>query len=59
MACFAKGPNTIKELEDRFQLQLTELQAIEYANQLVQQSVGNWRTDSYDTYQRYFSGIAT
>jgi len=59
MACFAKGPNTVKELEDRFQLGLTDAQAIEFASQLVQQSLGHWRTESYDTYQRYFSGIYT
>jgi phosphatidylinositol 4-kinase B len=59
MACFAKGPNTVKELEDRFKLQLQENEALLFADSLIEQSIGNWRTDSYDTYQRYFSGIAT
>lgn len=59
MACFAKGPGTIKELEDRFKLPLTTEGALAYAESLIEQSIGNWRTDSYDTYQRMFSGIAT
>lgn len=59
MACFAKGPGTIKELEERFQLKLSRDEAIAFAENLIEQSIGNWRTDSYDTYQRYFSGIAT
>jgi hypothetical protein len=57
MACFAKGPQTMKLLEDRFKIQLTEEEAIKYADDLITYSEGNWRTDSYDAYQALTNGI--
>jgi phosphatidylinositol 4-kinase len=59
MACFAKGPQTMKLLEDRFKMQLSEEEAIKYADDLINYSEGNWRTDSYDTYQALTNGIRT
>jgi phosphatidylinositol kinase/protein kinase (PI-3 family) len=57
MACFAKGPNTVKELEDRFRLDLSDEEAFSFADELVAQSIGNWRTDTYDYWQKLTVGI--
>lgn len=57
MACFAKGPQTMKLLEDRFKIGLSEEEAIVFADDLITYSEGNWRTDSYDTYQKLTNGI--
>lgn len=57
MACFAKGPQTMKLLEDRFKIGLSEEEAIVFADELINYSEGNWRTDSYDAYQKLTNGI--
>lgn len=57
MACFAKGPQTMKLLEDRFKIGLSEEEAIAFADDLITYSEGNWRTDSYDAYQSLTNGI--
>jgi len=57
MACFGKGPQTMRLLEDRFKIGLSEEEAIKYADDLITYSEGNWRTDSYDAYQALTNGI--
>eukprot|EP01125_Pyxidicula_operculata_P009787 TRINITY_DN3215_c0_g1_i3.p1 TRINITY_DN3215_c0_g1~~TRINITY_DN3215_c0_g1_i3.p1 ORF type:complete len:246 (+),score=30.81 TRINITY_DN3215_c0_g1_i3:821-1558(+) len=57
MACFQLGENTIKVLRDRFQLILSEDNLVSYTNQLVDESLGNWRTGAYDNFQYFSNGI--
>eukprot|EP01121_Diplochlamys_sp_Union-15-3_P014182 TRINITY_DN4491_c0_g2_i2.p1 TRINITY_DN4491_c0_g2~~TRINITY_DN4491_c0_g2_i2.p1 ORF type:complete len:127 (-),score=16.87 TRINITY_DN4491_c0_g2_i2:21-401(-) len=57
MGCFYKGPATIEALKDRFQLQLTTDEAMEYADRLVMESINNWKTGTYDSFQYLSNGI--
>lgn len=57
MACFSKGPATMTMLLDRFKIGLSDEEAIGYAEELINYSEGNWRTDSYDQYQALTNGI--
>ncbi len=42
---------------DRFQLHLDENASYEFVDSLVNSALHNWRTNTYDTYQRCFVGI--
>eukprot|EP00929_Paragymnodinium_shiwhaense_P033082 TRINITY_DN18235_c0_g1_i1.p1 TRINITY_DN18235_c0_g1~~TRINITY_DN18235_c0_g1_i1.p1 ORF type:complete len:855 (+),score=200.47 TRINITY_DN18235_c0_g1_i1:52-2565(+) len=62
MPCF--GPEKAKRTEElldsmreRFLLDLSEEACIERIVDLIDSSVRNWRTETYDTYQRLINGI--
>lgn len=58
LECFRGRPDdAIQQLRDRFCLNLNDRACREYVNSLVDDSVGNWRTDWYDRYQKYFVGV--
>jgi phosphatidylinositol 4-kinase len=57
MDCFKLGPETITNLEERFQLSLTEDELLKFTAELVSESVDNWRTGAYDNFQKYSNGI--
>lgn len=56
LPCFA-GPQTVEALKERFALGLTEDECVEYVENLINQSIGNWRTRYYETFQYYTNGI--
>ncbi|TPX43028.1 hypothetical protein SeMB42_g04890 [Synchytrium endobioticum] len=56
LPCF-KGPGTIKNLRDRFQLNKSERQAADYMIACIKQSHGNSRTILYDQFQNLQNGI--
>lgn len=53
LPCFQNGEQTVQQLRDRFQLQLTEPQAEEFIDKLIMSSCCNVFTRLYDTYQYY------
>jgi hypothetical protein len=56
--CFRGRPDeAIRQLRERFRLDLNDRACKEYVNFLIDESVSNWRTDWYDRYQRYFVGV--
>lgn len=56
--CFRGRPDeAIRQLRERFRLDLNDRACKEYVNSLVDNSIENWRTDWYDRYQRYFVGV--
>jgi phosphatidylinositol 4-kinase len=56
--CFRGRPDeAIRQLRERFRLDLNDRACREYVNCLVDDSIENWRTDWYDRYQRYFVGV--
>eukprot|EP01119_Soliformovum_irregulare_P023722 TRINITY_DN8347_c0_g1_i4.p1 TRINITY_DN8347_c0_g1~~TRINITY_DN8347_c0_g1_i4.p1 ORF type:complete len:618 (-),score=165.13 TRINITY_DN8347_c0_g1_i4:71-1924(-) len=58
MGCFAeKKEQTLNELKNRFQMNLSEVEAIAFVSELIGQNVASWRTESYDNYQYYTNGI--
>ncbi|KAL3934039.1 MAG: hypothetical protein SGBAC_010143 [Bacillariaceae sp.] len=58
LPCFRGRPDdAIKELRDRFRLDLNDRACLEYVNSLVDESLENWRTNWYDRYQRYCVGV--
>jgi len=58
MGCFARREATVRELIDRLHLELDENNVIEkIVNVIIKDSMGNWRTESYDNYQYYVNGI--
>ncbi|CAJ1930625.1 unnamed protein product [Cylindrotheca closterium] len=58
LPCFRGRPDdAIKELRDRFRLDLNDRACLEYVNALVDESLENWRTNWYDRYQRYCVGV--
>jgi len=57
MGCFGRRETVVREFQDRFQLQLSESQCATFVNELIKECVGNWRTDSYDSYQYLVNGI--
>ncbi|TPX38337.1 hypothetical protein SmJEL517_g00322 [Synchytrium microbalum] len=56
LPCF-KGPSTIKNLRERFQLNKTERQAAEFMIARIRESHGNSRTILYDQFQNLQNGI--
>lgn len=58
LACFRGRPNdAIRELRQRFRLDLNDRACLEYVNALIDESLENWRTNWYDRYQRYCVGV--
>ena len=56
--CFRGRPDeAIRQLRERFRLDLNDRACKEYVNSLVDDSIENWRTDWYDRYQRYCVGV--
>jgi len=60
LPCFTAGgiESSLTALRDRFQLDLSEAEAVEYAYSIIEQSSNNWRTVQYDKYQNITNGIA-
>jgi len=57
MACFQLGEATITTLKERFALSLSEEDTLQFVDGLVDESLGNWRTDAYDNFQYFSNGI--
>jgi len=58
LACFLGRPDdAIRELRERFRLDLNDRACLEYVNALIDESLENWRTNWYDRYQRYCVGV--
>ncbi|CAM9492184.1 unnamed protein product [Choristocarpus tenellus] len=58
LPCFSGNPDAVaRELEARFQPDLSVSECVKFVNDLVDKSMGNWRTRWYDRYQRHFVGI--
>lgn len=57
MDCFKLGPETLTNLLERFQLHMSEDEVLQFTEELVNESVDNWRTGAYDNFQKYSNGI--
>jgi phosphatidylinositol 4-kinase len=58
LGCFRGRPDdAIRELRQRFRLDLNDRACLEYVNALIDESLENWRTNWYDRYQRYCVGV--
>jgi phosphatidylinositol 4-kinase len=58
LPCFRGRPDdAIRELRERFRLDLNDRACLEYVNYLIDESLENWRTNWYDRYQRYCVGV--
>ena len=60
LPCFSGGPNLVKELKERLfpgKKILTENQAQNHINGLIEESYDNWRTRCYDGFQSCAQGI--
>ncbi|KAL0491977.1 phosphatidylinositol 4-kinase [Acrasis kona] len=56
--CFAQGPaNVLRDLDARFHSELKETDFAQWARNLVDESLYNWRTRQYDNFQRLTNGI--
>jgi len=47
----------VTELRSRFALGLNDTEFVKFANQLIADAVGSWRSKHYDLYQYFFNGI--
>ena len=47
----------LKELRDRFKLDMSEQACKEHVQQIIAEACDNWRTRGYDKFQRYSVGI--
>ena len=58
LPCFKAGAErTVKGLEKRLALSLTEVQVVQMVLSLISDSLDAWRTRQYDYYQRVMNGI--
>ena len=57
LPCFGHGPTTIKELKQRFHMNLTEEQLEAHVNGMIDGSVHSWTTKIYDQFQYLTNGI--
>jgi phosphatidylinositol 4-kinase len=58
LQCFRGAPDeAVRQLRQRFRLDLNDRACREYVHSLIDASTENWRTDWYDRYQRYFVGV--
>jgi phosphatidylinositol 4-kinase len=56
--CFRNRPHeAVKDMQDRFRLDLNDKACVEFVNSLIDSSLENWTTSCYDRYQRCFVGI--
>lgn len=51
-----KQADVVEKFRERFVMHLTEEECNEYVNELVRESLGNWRTRQYDKYQYLTNG---
>ena len=59
MACWAGGVEaSLEALRGRFNLDKSEEQCVEHAYAIIEQSINNWRTVQYDSYQRVVNKIS-
>ncbi len=59
MACWgASREATLTAFRDRFNLDKSEEECVEFAYAIIEQSTNNWRTNQYDHYQAVCNGIA-
>uniref|UniRef100_A0A6B2L1R5 1-phosphatidylinositol 4-kinase n=1 Tax=Arcella intermedia TaxID=1963864 RepID=A0A6B2L1R5_9EUKA len=58
MACFQMGEATMLNLKARFALTISDEEVLSFADNLVNESAGNWRTDAYDKYQQLTNNIS-
>ena len=58
LPCFAGRPGeALRELRERFKLDLNDYACRDHVNSLVDESLENWRTKWYDRYQRCCTGV--
>eukprot|EP00474_Spongospora_subterranea_P010681 CRZ11139.1 hypothetical protein [Spongospora subterranea] len=55
--CFYGGRQALVDLRERFHATDSEQIVVEFVYSLVSQSINNWRSVQYDTYQRITNGI--
>ncbi len=59
LLCFERGQDTLQKLKERFcpKEKMKTRDYLELVDNLIESSLGNWRTKWYDKYQYYFQGI--
>jgi len=58
LACFRGSPEeAVRQLKERFRLDLNDNGIRKYVDSLIDQSLENWRTRWYDRYQRFCVGV--
>jgi len=58
LGCFCGRPEeAVKQLKERFRLDLNDNGIRKYVNALIDESLENWRTRWYDRYQRFCVGV--
>jgi len=58
LPCFCGKPEeAVRGLKNRFKLEWSDRACVEYVNYLIDESLENWRTRWYDTYQRFCVGV--
>ncbi|KAL7454123.1 hypothetical protein ACHAWC_009304, partial [Mediolabrus comicus] len=58
LACFRDKPDeAVRQLKHRFRLDLNDNGIRKYVDELVDESLENWRTRWYDRYQKYCVGV--
>ena len=59
LLCFERGQDTLQKLKERFcpKEKMKNRDYLELVDNLIENSLGNWRTKWYDKYQYYFQGI--
>jgi len=58
LACFRGTPDeAVRQLKKRFRLDLNDNGIRKYVDELVDESLENWRTRWYDRYQKYCVGV--
>jgi phosphatidylinositol 4-kinase len=58
LPCFhGSGPDILEGLRSRFYLGKTDKQCEEHMDELINESIGNWRTLQYDKFQYNSNGI--
>jgi len=59
MPCFtgAGELGTILQLRQRLKVDASDAEAIKFAHSLIDQSIDNWRTRKYDSFQKFSNGI--
>jgi phosphatidylinositol 4-kinase len=58
LACFRSKPDeAVRQLKERFRLDLNDNGVRKYVDSLIDESIENWRTRWYDRYQRFCVGV--
>jgi len=57
LPCFAGGEQTVEAFRGRFQISLTDQQAKDYIEEIIDASLNNVYTKLYDQFQYYSNGI--